>query len=115
MEKCILYIVAGFGIVLTPGCYSEYGVIRQHRVVYTTHIPDVYVQRPYRHRHARWRFWRPYKTPRKHLKRQHKHLHKRNVYNKTVINRHYYGNSSSKNRNHRRGKKKGKKNKNKKF
>ena len=115
MEKCILYIVAGFGIFLTPGCYSEYEVIRPHRVIYTTHMPDTYVHRGYyRSHHHRWEFWRPHKTHRRHhvirhkRHRHNKHVYKRNVHNRTRVNRHHHKDRRRppKNRNNRRGGKK---------
>ena len=86
MEKCILYIVAGFGMFLTPGCYGGYGVITPHRVVYTSHLPQVehrYVYRPY-YRHYKQRVVY-HNRHRSHVKRhrrliRHRHIHKEETF-----------------------------------
>ena len=43
MTKCIFYCIVGLGMFATPGCFAGYDTVRSHRVVHTTHLPDVYV------------------------------------------------------------------------
>ena len=95
--------------------YVKYHVVRKRHVNRIRYHGKV-------HHHKRYKRYKRYKRPRVKYRR-HKRLirmkpryaPRKRVYNRTVINRHYYGNNSSKNKNHRRGKRKGKKGKNKKF
>jgi hypothetical protein len=122
MIKCIIYCVFGLGMFASPGCYSGHGVIEPHTVVYTHQRPQ--------HVYRRYRPLRRYKQrviyygeQRPLIKYYYKHKRKykkRNIYNRTIINRHYYRNdkhAGNKNRKRnqprqKRGKgKKGKKNK----
>ena len=43
---CILYILAGSLLFMTPGCYVAGEVIEPHRVIYTSHIPHYYDEPP---------------------------------------------------------------------
>jgi len=105
MEKCILYIITGFGMVITPGCYAHHGVITPHRVVYTSHIPaDVHIYERPRRKYYRYHKPRRYYRPRRIIR-------KRTIYRaKTTIHRHhhhYYNrNKNNRNRNKKKWKKK---------
>ena len=102
MKKYICYIVAFLSLSLMAGCHGI-GVIVPHHVVYTSHTPRTYVYRPrIRHRHVH--VPRRALRPRKRIIRR-RYVHRQNVYNRTVIHRHYY-NRSKKNRNRGKGKRK---------
>ena len=96
--------------------YVKYHVVRKRHVNRIRYHGKV-------HHHKRYKRYKRYKKKPRVKYRHHKRLirmkpryaPRKRVYNRTVINRHYYGNNSSKNKNHRRGKGKGKKGKNKKF
>ena len=109
MTKCILYIVTGIGVLFAPGCYAGYDTIVPHSVVYTSHMPAVYVRHHGHYRHpASYKNYynNHYKPHIRHGRRLHRHRHvyRRNVENRTVIHRHYY-NSSGKKRRKGKGKK----------
>ena len=46
MSVCVLYILMGGGVFMTPGCVSDLGVIYPDEIVYTTHLPRAYSYAP---------------------------------------------------------------------
>ena len=63
LKMCILYIVTGGLLFLTPGCYATGEAIKPHRVIYTPHVP--YYDRP----HYR-RYIHSYRPPRRIYRRR---------------------------------------------
>ena len=97
MINCIIYCILGLGMFATSGCFSGYGTIAPHSVTYTHHKPK-YTHGHYRQRACYYGDLRSlryyYKHKRKYKKRHtRRHAYRKNVYNRTIINRHYYRNS----------------------
>ncbi len=42
MSVCVMYILMGGGVFMTPGCVSDLGMIYPDEIVYTTHLPRTY-------------------------------------------------------------------------
>ena len=118
MIKCILYIIAGGGIALSPGCYSVHGeqIYEPQSVVYTSHVPVTYV-RPRRHygwdifggwtmdnghHRARVRHHRNYYRKWQRQGRRHK-LHKYKNYQRVKYRRHNTKKKWNHNKKRRRG------------
>ena len=100
MNICIIYVLYGGFTMGTPACQTQLlygnGVITPHEVVYTSHIPEYWLDRVYhvpryrvnyrgldirvkRYRHIRKRYNRHarYHKHKKHYKRRHKHYRRK--------------------------------------
>jgi len=110
MTKCIFYCVAGLGMFASPGCFAGHDVVVPHRVVHTTHLPEVVHRHYYPRRRYKQRvtyhnnYHRPVVRPTRRYRR-HRTVYRRNVVNRTIINRHYYNSNGKR----RKGKNKNKK------
>ena len=81
---CILYILAGSLLFMTPGCYVAGEVIEPHRVIYTSHIPHYYDEppvvlkrKPHDHRRFRRVYPRHKRIYPRYYRSHHPHHHKR--------------------------------------
>ena len=63
MSVCILYILMGGGIFMTPGCATISDIVYPDKIVYTTEVPLEYSyvspHMPLRHPQIVYRDWRP--------------------------------------------------------
>jgi len=85
MKKSILYIIVGLGMLVLPGCFGTYGVVRPHSVIYTTHV---HTPRTHTHRHHRHHY---------HSHKYHRH-HRHYVKKPKVVVKRYYNNGKLKRR-----------------
>ena len=111
MSSCIVFVLFSGMTFVTTGCYTTHEAVLPHEIVYTSHIPDEYVDIVYQdpryyhygdfynnryhryHRHKRHqryhqRRYRVQHQHRSHYKRRYHHSHRPKL-RKRVIRRHY--------------------------
>ena len=91
MSVCVLYIMLSGGVLVTPACHTDQGIIYPEKIVYTETIPDMYSYLPYRAPlyapSVVYRDWRPLPN---HTRRYRKWRPNRRARRNITINRYYY-------------------------